>query len=111
MTMEDERIDFSTLDPSRDELRWRRTVEALATRALDERRRRFAVQQQLLRWARPVLVAAAGLCIVAWAATFIGASAHEGSAASPVSLTLANWAANHQMPEPNDLLTTLRGTP
>jgi hypothetical protein len=111
MTMDDERIDFSALDPSRDELRWRRTVDALAARALDERCRRFTVQRQLLRWARPVLVVAACLCILSWTATFIGGPAREELATSPASLTLANWAANHHIPEPGDLLTTLRGNP
>jgi hypothetical protein len=110
MIMEDEPIDFAALDPSRDELRWRRTVDGLAARAVEQRRGRHAFERQLLRWARPVLVVAACLCILAWTATFLGDPAGEEGTASPASLTLANWAANHHMPEPDDLLT-LRGNP
>ncbi len=108
--MQDEPIDFSALDPSRDELRWRRTVEGVVARALDERRRRQAVERELLRWARPVLAAAACLCLLVWTALFIAAPTQQESGASPASLTLASWAADHHMPEPGDLLT-LGGNP
>ena len=58
------------LDPSEDEARWERSIDALVTRALAERRHRLSIEQQLLRWARPVLAVAAGLSIVAWSAGY-----------------------------------------
>lgn len=109
--MEDERINFSALDPSRNELRWQRTVDMLVDQALAERRKRLSIEQQLLRWARPVLAVAAGLCIVAWTASLLSTSSSRqvSSEQQPRALTLANWAANNQIPEPSDLLRTLGG--
>jgi hypothetical protein len=108
--MED-RIDFSALDPSHDELRWTRTVDALVGKALAERRKRLSVERQLLRWARPVLAVAAGLSLVAWTASYLAANrSHQVSTAKdPPALTLSNWAANNQIPEPSDLFGTLGG--
>jgi hypothetical protein len=109
--MEDERIDFSALDPSRNELGWRRTVEGIVARALEQRRRRLSVERQLLSWARPVLVIAIGLCILSWTATLIGGTERVERDTRPAPLTLARWAANHQMPPAGDLLSLLRGEP
>jgi hypothetical protein len=108
---QNDRIDFSALDPRRNELRWARTVHGIVGKALAERRKRLSIEQQLLRWARPVLAVAAGLSVVAWTAGFLAAGRSElGSAGqrSP-ALTLANWAANNQVPEPSDLVGTLGG--
>jgi hypothetical protein len=107
----DERIDFSALDPCRNELRWKRAVDGLVGKALAERRKRLSVEQQLLRWARPILAVAAGLGIVAWTAGFLAAGRSEplSAAQRPPALTLANWAANNHIPEPSDLVGTLGG--
>jgi hypothetical protein len=108
--MDNERIDFSPLDPSRDELRWSRTIDSLVARAVSERRARLSVERQLLRWARPVLAMAAGLCIAAWTAGLIaGDRQAQVATVAPPALTLANWAANNEIPDPSDLVATLRG--
>ena len=110
--MDDERIDLSLLDPSRNELRWRRTVDALVVKAIAERRKRVSIEEQLLRWARPVLAVAAGLCIVAWTASLLGGARPaqpQTVAAEPAALAFASWAANNQVPEPSDLFAVLRG--
>jgi hypothetical protein len=108
---QDNRIDFSALDPSRDELRWARTVDGIVGKALAERLQRLSVEQQLLRWARPVLAVAAGLCLVAWTAGLLasGRSDRVTVVQRSPALTLANWAANNQIPEPSDLWGTLGG--
>jgi len=106
-----DRIDFSVLDPRRNELRWARTVDGLVGKALADRRKRLSIEQQLLRWARPVLAVAAGLGIVAWTAGLLAMGASEQISATrhAPALTLANWAANNQIPEPSDLVGTLGG--
>jgi len=110
--MDSERIDFSALDPSRDELRWMRSVDVLVMRALAERRKRLSVEQQLLRWARPVLAVAAGLCIVAWTAGYFSPTRTTTSAIQhPAAITLASWAANNQIPELSDVLGVLGNNP
>ncbi len=108
---QDNRIDFSALDPSRNELRWARAVDGIVGKALAERRKRLSVEQQLLRWARPVLAVAAGLCLVAWTAGLLasGRSDRVSVVQRSPALTLANWAANNQIPEPSDLWGTLGG--
>ena len=107
----DERIDFSALDPSRDELRWARTIDGLVGRAVAERRKRLSVERQLLRWARPALAVAASLGLVAWTAGLLAAnrSGRVTTAQHPAALTLANWAANNQIPQPSELWGALGG--
>jgi hypothetical protein len=80
-------------------------------KALAERRKRLSIEQQLLRWAHPVLAVAAGLSILAWTAGFLaaGKSQQVSSVQPPPALALANWAANGQIPEPSDLFTALGG--
>ncbi len=106
---EDERIDFSALDPSRDELRWTRTVDGLVDKALAERRKRLSIERQLLRWARPALAVAASLGLVAWTADFLAAHRPGTTAQHPAALTVANWAANNQIPQPSELWGALEG--
>jgi hypothetical protein len=105
--MDDERLDFSTLDPSRDELRWARTIDRVAAQALADRRQRLSIEHQLLRWARPVLAVAAAACALAWAGGWRGDDSRS-STAEPPALTVAHWAANNQIPATDDLVTTLR---
>jgi hypothetical protein len=109
--MDDERIDFASLDPSRDERRWEWTMNSLVAQALVERRQRHCISHQSLRWARPVLAAAAMLSLVAWTAGFWakGNPAAVPAQSLPTALTLANWAANNQIPETSVLLQTLGG--
>lgn len=62
--MDDDRIDFSSLDPSRDALKWERLVRGVAARALAARPP--TVLDGVSRWARPALAMAAGLALLAW---------------------------------------------
>jgi hypothetical protein len=110
--MDSERIDFSVLDPSRDERRWARSIDALATRAIAERRKRLSIERQLLRWGRPVLLVAASLCVVAWTAGYFSLVKRTTSASHrSAAITLASWAANNHIPEPSDVLGVLESNP
>jgi len=107
-------IDFSALDPSRDQLRWERTIADLAARASGECRRRISVQHQLLRWGRPVLAAAAALCLITWGAGYWAArrqSASPAARGTAPALSISAWAANHEIPDTSELLATLRSNP
>jgi hypothetical protein len=105
-------IDFSALDPCRNQLRWMRTVDNLAARALAERRRRASIQHQLLSWARPVLAVAAGLCLMVWTAGyFVSARRSVTTSATAPALQIAAWAANDKIPEISDLSEVLRENP
>jgi hypothetical protein len=102
-------IDFSALDPSRNQLRWERTVQTLAAKAHAECRRRISVEHELLRWARPVLAVAAAFCLIVWTAGYLAVARRSATAvqvATP-ALSLATWAANDQLPETSELVRTL----
>ncbi len=109
--MNDERIDFSALDPAQDRLRWARIANTLVAHALAERNRGLVVGEQLLNWARAVLVVAAGLCIVTWSARLLSGrqSPPAMTAEMQPALCLSSWAANSQMPELADFFGALRG--
>jgi len=77
--MSDERIDFSSLDPSRDERRWLALADAAAERALSAHGLRATVSYKLVAWWRPALAAAAaGIALAAW--IFAG---HSGERREP----------------------------
>ena len=105
-------VDLSALDPSRNQLRWERTIQELAARGYAERRRRYVLDRELLRWARPVLAVAAALCLIVWTAGYLRSSRAVGparSATMPPALTLAAWAANDRIPDSSELFGILGG--
>jgi hypothetical protein len=115
--MSDERtprpIDFSALDPGRNQLRWERTMQELAAKAHADRVRRSSLEEQLLRWARPVLAVAAALCLIVWTAGYLTGGrrtrATAGRSVQSPALTLAAWAANDRVPDSSELFGTLGG--
>jgi hypothetical protein len=107
-------IDFSALDPSRDELRWACAIDRLASRAFAERRKRASVERQLLCWARHVLAVAAAFCVVVWTAGYFVSVRRAATTSDPTTappLQIATWAANNGMPEIDELSETLGGNP
>jgi hypothetical protein len=105
-------IDFSALDPARNRLRWERSIADLAARGYAERGRRYLLDRELLRWARPVLAVAAALCLIVWTAGYLRSTRAVSSARSttlPPALTLAAWAATDHIPDSSELFGTLGG--
>ena len=88
--MDDDRIDLSPLDPSRDQLRWERMVRAVAARGRASRSLPEAVLRDLVRLARPVLAVAAALALVAWLPSLVGSPRAEVKATDPT--LAAAWA-------------------
>ena len=65
--MNDDRIDFSALDPTRDQAHFDRLVDSVMARAADElatRRASSSPLMQLVQWRRPMLAAAAVIAMV-----------------------------------------------
>jgi len=65
--MDDDRIDFSALDPTRDEAHFDLLVGSIMERAADqltERRASSSSLLQLVQWRRPMLAAAAVIAMV-----------------------------------------------
>ena len=65
--MDDDRIDFSSLDPTRDQNRFDQLVGSIMEQAADELANRTATSNplmQLVNWKRPMLAAAAVIAMV-----------------------------------------------
>jgi hypothetical protein len=110
--MDDERIDLSPLDPSRDEKRWQRLITGIAERAVAVRRRRVSVRYQLGAWARPALALAAAAAVVAVLGALLGGATLRGGAVATAhdpALTLVEWAATGERPETAALVAVLGG--
>ena len=60
------RIDFSALDPSRDEKRWQGMLESVVEKAMYRREHRLSVGYQLIVWAKPALALAAAAAVALW---------------------------------------------
>ena len=109
---DDEKIDLSALDPSRDGARWERMVQHVADRAVAPRPP--AVVIDLYRHARPLLAAAAAIAALAWLPA-LASDGQRGQAATSAATsdsiaTLAEWAERGEAPASADLLTTLGGS-
>lgn len=107
--MDDSRIDFSSLDPSRDPERWRGMIDSVARRALAARRP-SSIALQLVAWARPAVAMAAALALVIWGAAW----ASGGDAAAPKSrvepaVILSSWATEDSFPPAAEILQVLGG--
>jgi hypothetical protein len=98
MSEGDDPIDFSPLDPSRDPERWQRRVAAV-TAGVRARRRRYALEVQLLEWARPALLVAASLTLVVWwGAARQSATPRHDCPASATPWTVACWVQSGEEP-------------
>jgi hypothetical protein len=115
--MNDERIDFTPLDPHRDPERFEARVGAIlaaATTRLAARRTRDTVLGQLAVWWRPLLAAAAIAGIVS-ALTLAGNQAPSTAIddelgvaeAIGVPVQIAQWVRSDVTPGPTELLAIL----
>lgn len=114
--MDDDRIDFSPLDPAADPARWERLVGSLTARALAARRRPRTVAAQLAVWARPVLAAAAVVAVGVWVASMFAPGARqplqetaEAGAVGDPAPALLEWASRGEPPSTAELFETLGG--
>jgi hypothetical protein len=110
--MNDERIDLSSVDPSRDAQRWDQLVESVASRAWSARQRRFTVGYQLSAWARPGLAIAAAVALTIWAGALTGTGRDTQAAQNQQepAFALSEWAANDEVPDTSKILTVLGGS-
>lgn len=95
--MSPDRIDFSSLDPSRDAGRWEALVQGVSVRALAGRQ--SPVLLQLTAWARPALAAAALAALLCWLPSLAPPAPSAESAELPTgdarARALSEWEAGH----------------
>ncbi len=110
MNEENDKIDFSSLDPSVDETRWERRIRHIVHTACEEKARPVTIGSILAAWFRPALAAAsvaAGLCV-----TFAAIRSTDNqttSAETEPALALSEWAATDEVPDARRILTLLGG--
>ena len=107
--MNQDRIDLSMLDPSRDQPRWEQTVQSVASRAWAARRRRLSIGGQLSVWARPVLAIAAAVSLVSWAGALTSNSSKPANVSDQQepAAVLLQWANNDEVPPTSQILQVL----
>jgi hypothetical protein len=104
MNDDDERIDLSALDPSRDRVRWNARVAAVTNEFVARQRARRSIAGQLAAWARPTLALAAALCLIVW----VGALRHHETTQDTVDV-LSTWATSGELPPTSSILETFNG--
>ena len=93
----EKRIDFSSLDPTRDSGRFETVVRSVVERTMARRAARKTVGYQLLLWARPAIAVAAVAAMVLFVGAMLLSSA-PGEDAEPCderALVLTQLASGH----------------
>ena len=111
-TDDDDKLDLSALDPTRDALRFERMVRSLSAKAVEQRSQQADPLSFAVRWWRPALALAACLALLAWVPSLWGASGSSGQATtSDPSTTLLSWASGEGPTSAADVLATLGRMP
>jgi len=115
--MNDDRIDFSPIDPTQDEAHFEELVSSIVRNAeveLARRRGRLTVVGQVGQWWRPLLAAAGVIIVVSlgvlWqlggngSAVLVESGIEESLG---VSAQVASWIRSDELPTASDLLETI----
>lgn len=108
--MDDDRIDFSSLDPKKDPIRFERMVELTLAGLHAGGWSAAVLVHQLAIWGRGAVAAAALIAIAAWVPTLF--QGHQGATVStlrrsdPVEL-VSQWAKTGKVPTEVDPLDAL----
>lgn len=118
--MNDDRIDFSAVDPTKDEAHFEELVSSIVGDAeveLERRRGRLTVVAQVGQWWRPLLAAAAVIIVVSlgvlWQLGGNGGASGIVATETGIEETLgvpaqvASWIRSDQLPTTSDLLETI----
>jgi hypothetical protein len=100
---EDDRIDFSALDPSRDRVRWEARIAAIAAAG----RKRPSLFDALAAWARPALAAAAAIAVVVWGAAML--THRTAPAQADPYAQVIDWSRGQMPQNAYELLEVLHG--
>jgi hypothetical protein len=112
--MNDDPVDFSSLDPRRDEVRWERMVQGVVAQAVKARARPGPVWVGLATSGTRILAAAAAVAVIAWAPA-LWSRVTAGSwprlnataASHDPARSLADWAERDQLPSNSELASAM----
>jgi hypothetical protein len=107
--MNDQRIDFSSLDPARNAKRWESRIEHIANRAAENCRGKLTVMGQLIVWTRPMLAIAASIALVGWISLLTFGEQSSSVKLDPTT-AITTWAARDELPSTETVISTLGGS-
>ena len=105
--MNDEPIDLSMLDPTRNRQRWQSRIDKIVVDTVRARQRRPGLFDQVDRFARPALAIAATLALISWGATLQAGNQATTSAVGSPTTTLLQWAMNDEVPSTSEVFQSL----
>lgn len=103
----DNPIDFSSLDPSRNHLRWQARIGQIVDTTMRARRQRESLPASLLHYARPALAIAAAIALVSWVGAMRSKTSVTTAGAESSSSSVLEWAINDQVPSTSEVLNSL----
>ncbi len=111
--MDDDRIDFSALDPKRDPARFERMVQAVVAGVRPPAPAVYPLVLQLVGWGRAAVAVAACLGVAAWLPSLArgrlsATDSPTSNGSDPVELVSA-WAETGNVPSDIDLVQALGG--
>ncbi len=89
--IDDDRIDFSTLDPTLNKARFDATVLAVAARGAQRRAAR--AEEVMLRFWRPALALAASIALAAWGPSLLSPIRASSSTSEDPAGALLQWSS------------------
>lgn len=110
MTDDDDKIDFSALDPARDAGAWNRRADAVAARAAERLAAGRFIGAQLDAWRWRAVTLSVGLAACAWACALVLGPAH-GTSRPDARAAVLVWAARDETPPAATVLAALGGRP
>lgn len=110
--MNQEKIDFSSLDPARDPERWDRMIQSVASKALEARSRPQTISEQMGRWIRPALAMAAALALVIWGGALFSNRTQSSTVQQKIdpAYVLSGWASSQERPSTSRIVQVLGGS-
>jgi hypothetical protein len=107
---DDDRLDFSALDPKRDPARFERMVAAVVEGVGTSQGAVHPLWLALFGWGRVAVATAAAVALCAWIPTLAGGRAAEPASSDRVAL-VSSWANSGRIPSDADLYRVLEATP
>ncbi len=104
---DDEPIDFSALDPARDQMRWEAQIKRVARLASARRATRPSVAALIVRWWKVSLYASAAAVTAVWVGTLVQPQQMRAVAQNDPVATMAVWARSGAVPSTGEIIALL----
>jgi hypothetical protein len=108
--MDDDKLDFSALDPTRDSIGWERRIALVAARGVAARRSTLTVTGQLGAWRRPVLAVAAALAAASWLGVFAGERWDAAPPPESAEVVWSRWALGEEVPQTTEIFAMVEAS-